>query len=71
MQPPEDPALKLLEQQTQNQNIQAMQNQSAQDTAHLAQQYGIRAIFGGAGVVPSLSAPAGASLNPMSMRGDR
>jgi len=45
--PPPDPALSVLEQQTQEQNIRAQQTQSTLDTAHLMQRYGIMSALAG------------------------
>lgn len=45
--PPEDPALGILRQQSENQNIRAMQSQATMDTTHLMQQYGIMSALNG------------------------
>lgn len=67
--PPPDPGLQALQQQTENQNIDAMKSQTAMDTAHLMRQYGIVNALAGSGTPMNLSsalpANAGAAAMPM------
>jgi hypothetical protein len=67
--PPPDPALAILQKQTENANIEAMKSQATQDTAHLMQQYGImNALTGFAAPLPASPAStvpiSGMSLVP-------
>lgn len=60
--PPPDPALEILQKQTEAQNIDAMRSQATLDTAHLMQQYGIMNALAGGGAAlgtPGASAIAG------------
>lgn len=65
--PPPDPGLAVLQQQTENQNIQAMQTQATLDTASLMQRYGIMSALSGSTAPMSAGAQTvAASLGAMS-----
>lgn len=55
--PPPDPVLAQLQQQSENQNVQALQGQATSDTARIARQYGIRSVLGGGAGGASLATP--------------
>lgn len=64
--PPPDPALEILQKQTENQNIDAMREAATRDTAHLMQQYGIMTALGAA---PALGSTSSVSVSPTSIAG--